>query len=214
MKNYKALVWGMALLFCGCQWIDKPSEKIETSELNYGYGLLYDVVSQEQDVDKILWIKRVNPELQNLIKQIAELSGKVTDELDSWKKEDPSLILSATGLPELEVKTRDRIAHYKTFDLLGTWGDDFERDLILTQLEALNYMAYMMKSLAASDPQKSRHEFLLENSKEFLALRDTMQSMLVVQFVGAPADTASISDNTAPNTEPGHPMPPHNHHPH
>lgn len=187
MYNYKAVYWVLALLLCGCHWPGSDPE-IQASELNYGYGLLYGVVSQEQDVDKILWIKNVSPELHEFIGETASLSGKVTAELESWKESDPTLILSATGLPEVEVKTRSRIAEHKTIDLLGSWGPHFERDLILTQLEALNYMAYLMETLATKDPQNSRHSFLKENSKAFLVLRDKMQALLEVASVNSSMD--------------------------
>ncbi len=127
---------------------------------NNCYSLLYQLLSEEKDVSKILIIKHESRELNRFIKQVAKTSGDATVRLEQFRTIDPSLVLDAPQLPPGEVATRDAIAHTKTKALLGNSGNAFERALLITQIEALNYAAHLAKVGAEHDTDSGRSEYM------------------------------------------------------
>jgi len=124
------------------------------------YSLLYQLLSEEKDVSKILIIKNESRELNRFIKQVSKTSGDAAGQLEQFRKSDHSVVLDATLLPPGEFATRDAIAHTKTKALLGSSGNAFERALLITQIEALNYAAHLAKVGAENDTDSGRIEYM------------------------------------------------------
>ena len=112
------------------------------------YSLLYDLLDKQRNVSKILIIKKDRPELKDLIKRIAKTCGQGADMIDAFAKEDPEISLKLLQLPPAEVATRDAIEDTKTKLLLHTSGAEFESNLLLTQIESMNYGAHLARVTA------------------------------------------------------------------
>lgn len=183
----------LAMLLWGCQRC--PDDTPPATALNQGYALLYDLVSQQQDLNKILWIKNTSPPVVELIEAIADVSGEMTRHLDEWQQADPTIRLDSTGLPEVDQATRKAITSYKTMTLLGDWGETFTRDLLLTQNEALNYGGYLMKVLSEKTPEADHAETLRTTGKRYLDLRDQAMAHLTVTTSKADADSGATDSS-------------------
>src|SRR4051812_48774793 len=66
-------------------------------------SLLYDLLNDEKNVDKLLIIKRESDELHQLVKDISTTADEGAKKLEQLAKADRTLDLHAMGLPSGEV---------------------------------------------------------------------------------------------------------------
>lgn len=140
------------------------------SDQPHGYALLYSVTSQDQDVDKLLWVKHPGEEIANWIKEIAAFNGDVTKQLEAWKKDGSAANLKDTGLPPVEQQARDRDASRTSGELLWDSGVDLRIELILSQLSSLGYCADLCYAMGKTDYGKAHKNSLESWRKRFLDL--------------------------------------------
>ncbi len=103
------------------------------------YGLLYSVTSQQQNVDKLLWIKDPGPDITAWVEQIAKFNTEVTQQLDAWKKSGHIQSLKILGLPKAELEARERATKRTTGELLFSEDVSLRLSLVIAQLKALGY---------------------------------------------------------------------------
>jgi len=144
---------------------------------SHGYSLLFDLLGDEQNVSKLLIVKRDRPELKKLAKQISETAGKAHKDLEKLAKH-ANIDLKDPGLPDAETQTRKSISREKGKTLLAEKGDDFEFALLLTQNEALTYGVHLAGVLAAGEGQSERMRFLQRLSSDLTQLRQEVTRML------------------------------------
>lgn len=125
------------ILQSACSFADKGSNSTKSD----GYALLYSVVSKNQDVSKLLWIKSPGKSIETWVSDIAKLSSEVTTQLEAWKKDGTVQNLDNTGLPPTELAARARATSRTRGELLFSGGVDLRVDLIVAQLKALAYCA-------------------------------------------------------------------------
>jgi hypothetical protein len=89
----------------------------------------------------------------------------------------PGLDLTDTGLPLEEVRTRLAIAATRQEQLLAASGRELELQLLLTQNEALTYMAHLADTLSRSEPDPARLAFVREFWKEVTLLREDVLAL-------------------------------------
>ena len=99
-------------------------------------------------------------------------------------KEDPAISLENQGLPQTEMDTRAAISSATSKKILFTGGKELEFRLLLTQHEALNYIAFTASAIAERDPRENRKRFLTQLSKEAAALHDRVIDLLETPYVG------------------------------
>jgi hypothetical protein len=133
---------------------------------NEGFSLLYDLVTKQRDVDKILILKHVNARTERELKEIAQVFRQAQEQFDAFARQDSSLNFQVKHLPALEEKARDSIQSTATKDLLFSTGKDFELRLLLTQVQALNYASHLASVLQNQDDNKTRKSYLNEFSKQ------------------------------------------------
>src|SRR5579863_10525069 len=91
-----AAMLSVACLLTGCQ---SPKAKLPPrnaatqSTRNNCYSLLHDLLSEQQDVSMLRFIKREHSDLKSLIKRIAAASGAGSKLLEDFAKNDPSINL-------------------------------------------------------------------------------------------------------------------------
>jgi septal ring factor EnvC (AmiA/AmiB activator) len=166
----------------GCQTVTtNPSRAPATAEAGLRdnlYSLLYDLLSDERHVSKLLLIKRESRPLNHLIKRISDEAAQGADQLKEFAKKETSLNLEIKNLPPGERAVRQAIATTKRNELLKSSGRDFERALLLTQMEALNYGAHLAAVAAKKDPAPRRAEYLSNLSRTMNELRSEVFQML------------------------------------
>src|SRR5881397_3203594 len=97
-----ALVSGMLLAGFFAEAADSAAGKAAPSMPAQGYALLDELLGDEKNVSKLLIIKRDRPELNTLVKQISDKTGKAHKELEKLAKRDGHIDLKDQGLPNVE----------------------------------------------------------------------------------------------------------------
>ncbi len=166
-----------AALGCAGTPAQRPAREAPAS-LGHGYALLHEILGQERQVSKVLIIKEERDELQKVIDAISKTCGAAYDRLEELAEENPRLDLSDTGLPVQETRTRKAIADARRDQLLAASGREFELDLLLTQNEALVYSSHLTDTLARSESDPERLEFLRTLWKELTRLQGDVRTLL------------------------------------
>ena len=183
----KRRAWGcVTLIVCalavtGCSTVQKvlPTAVWRQERVrNEGYSLLYLLMSQESDVAKILIIKHTEPPVTDVIKEIASTCTAAKKALELFHEKDRHLSFEMSNLPQIEQKTRAAIESTVTKQLLFSSGKTFERRLLLTQVESMNYAAHLAKVLHDQDDNPNRKIFLAKLSDHCTALHDKVIDLL------------------------------------
>jgi hypothetical protein len=175
----------VALLVCGCQSVGNSRtsrDSVADANLrNNAYSLLYDLLDDERHLSKLLIVKRDSRELNRLINRISDVSAEGVDRLKKFAEKDPSLNLKMMELPPAEQATRKAIAAARRDQLLGRSGVDFERTLLLTQIEALNYGTHLAGVAATNDLDPKRAGYLSTLSDTLNHLHSEVARLLFKQ---------------------------------
>lgn len=167
-----------------------------------GYALLYSVTSQQQNVDKLLWIKEPGPDVKAWVEQIAVFNGEVTKELEAWRDAGLVTNLEYLGLPPAEIQARDRAQSRTTGDLLFSEAVSLRMNLIVAQLKALGYcsdLSYAIGEDSSNADVQAKAKAWEERFKELNA-----QGMAILENAPPP----SVAEGTNAATEPHSPAPP------
>ncbi len=166
----RLLILLFALSMTGCFTTQKNMKSgIDSSEVrvrNEGYSLLYRLLSDEGNVDKILYVKSADKPIADFIKEIAATYRDSAEQLKRFQESDPALdVKMKLVLPEIDEKARGAIAFATAKELLTSSGEEFERRLLLTQVSATNYGTHLSRVLLdrETDPQRKAY---LENLAE------------------------------------------------
>jgi hypothetical protein len=147
----------LILALCGgCAHTEKPPAAIPNPTLpqhvrNNSASLLNDLLNEEKHLSKVLLVKRESDELQRLVERISAAAGRGAKQLEQLAKTNATLQLTVAGLPPGEAAARAAIAKTKQRALLQSSGTEFELNLLLTQIEALNYGAHLADVAALND---------------------------------------------------------------
>lgn len=165
----------------GCEHVKAAPERPAAERIqirNNCVSLLYDLLSDEKHVSKLLLIKRDRKELHDLIKKISAASAAGAAKLEEFAKRDRTIDLRAMGLPPGEQAVRKAISRAKQKELLAASGSDFEFKLLLSQSEASNYAAHLARVAAenSSDPDQARE--LTRLSTEMHRLHDEVVALV------------------------------------
>ena len=137
---------------------------------NNAASLLYDLLNDEKNVNKLLYIKRADKPLKHLVDAIAHSCGDAQKQMDDLVKADPALNVHALELPAGEVATRKAIAKTKEHELLFNSGEEFQFQLLLTQTDALSYGWHLAQICADNSTQP-------EEVREFKGIRVAMEDL-------------------------------------
>jgi len=176
-----AAVFSVACVQSGCQSPKtvRPSEMSAVqSTRNNCYSLLNQLLNEEKNVHLLLIVKREKKDVNILIKKISDASSTGAKLLEEFAKKDPSIKLDEIRLPPGETATREAIASTKKKELLGRKGDEFERTLLLTQIQALSYAWHLAKVAGENESQPDRANALAGLSKDMENLHHEVFVML------------------------------------
>ena len=148
------------------------------------YSLLYDLLKDEKNVDKLLIIKRESSELHSQVKAIAAAATAGAKQLEGYAQADPKIHLQAINLPAGEVAVRKAIANTKKKVLLKPFNPRFEFYFLLTQTEALSYAWHLAEVAAAHEPEPRRSDELRTLGQTMRTLYDEVLALLVSRASG------------------------------
>jgi hypothetical protein len=140
--------------------------------------LLDDLLGDEKNVSKILIVKHNSDELGKLIKDISDTAGNGAKMLDEFSKSSGGLDLKRLDLPPGETATRKAISKTKEHLLLSSKDAEFEFQLLLTQMEAMNYGAHLAMVIADCETDASRTREFLRLASQLRDLRERVEAML------------------------------------
>jgi hypothetical protein len=133
-------------------------------------ALLDELVNEEKNLSKILFIKSVSPELKQLVEDISKTTGDGATLLKSLKDADAGLQFPGDGLPPGEKAARAGLGKIKEHDLLHSKGAEFELQLLLTQADALGYGAQLALDAGLNDSDPAR-------ARQFASLSDQLNQL-------------------------------------
>lgn len=177
----------------GCNPFAKP---VTESELNQGYGIYYNLMKSESGVKDLLIIRSAADPVAELIREISATAESILETMDEWKEADPLLNYRQTGLPKVEKETRRSIAEYRAQQLMLGGEDTFERNLILTQIEASTYAWHFAKALAEDEESDERKAVIEEWAKAWEKHAESASKLLVVHREDAAEEGSSDSATT------------------
>jgi hypothetical protein len=185
MNRFLWTVLFCAGFLCGCANLqttapdEAPTTDTQKIALrNNAVSLLYDLLGDEKKVKEILIIKRKNAKLDRLIDAISASSGDAAKRLEQMAKEDPTLNLHALKLPAGEMATRRAIAKTEEHELLLSSGENFEFDLLLTQVDALSYGWHLAGIAEKNSPHPEGALAFMEISTAYKDLYAQVSAML------------------------------------
>ena len=199
MKIGFAILTGSLLatgFFCGCQahrttpasQASNSTKKNARATWSNGYALLHQLMSDEQDVNKLRFIKHEQPDVKDLINRIAKASGDAVKQLEAYNREDGGVDFKDLDLPPGEQTTRDAIASTKKWDLLGHTGEHFKLSLLLTQSEAMNYGWHLAAVAGKNDSRPERARYLAELGEKMKGFYQEIYQLLLSRTKAAPAE--------------------------
>ena len=178
MRKALASVLVAATLGCASSRGPTSGTRQAHSPAGHGYALLYEILGQERQVKKLLLIKAERDALELVIEAIAGTCDTAYARLEALARADPRLDLADTGLPLEEVRTRQAIAATRREQLLAASGGELELQLLLSQNEALTYMAHLADTLSRSEPDPARLAFVRELWKDVTRLQENVLALV------------------------------------
>jgi hypothetical protein len=155
--------------------LSMPARAASGSEhdLRVGFYLLHDVCNKETQVHLITLIKTTPARETDYVGRISRLADGTLAIVTRLEEGDSSLAMEDNPLPTFEQKVRSSIRADKQHQLLfGTSGPDFARALLVTQIEAANYILHIARNLAEEDTDADRAATLRKVSSRWLAIRN------------------------------------------
>lgn len=142
------------------------------------YGLLYELLEKQSNVDKLLLVKIESGRLDSLITAIADASRAGADRLEEFSGKDPALSLDQTRLARGEAAAREAIAGTKKTELFEPFNPAFESELLLTQAEALSYAWHLAGVAAENETEPTRARYMTELGDQMKRLHDRTLALL------------------------------------
>jgi hypothetical protein len=184
----------MAACLCGCSTAHPSSssaaaaeEPVDPSQMKYFtdtsirdncVALLDDLLGEEKHLSKVLLVKWETPKLEELVKDISHTAAEGSDFLKTLRPKEHGNDAPPTFLPPGEKAVREAIAKTKKDQLLGNKGAEFEFQLLLTQVQALNYGSHLAKVIAENEPHPARAREFKQLAAKLNTLYDRTIEML------------------------------------
>lgn len=147
-----------------------------------GYSLLYQLLSKQKDVDKLLLVKAEAGDVNSLVKRIAAVCAQGTEQMEKLSAADPTINLELEPLPAAEVAARKSIEGAKARALLLSGGKEFEVRLLLSQIEGMSYGTHLAATLAKGEEHPARKSYLEYLSDELRKLEENLLQLIQGRF--------------------------------
>jgi hypothetical protein len=143
------------------------------------YAILYGLSAKERKAELIFWVKDASDGTHAVTKKIANLYGRIGDDLKRWAAADRTIDLKTTHLPPLEVETRETIDRGHTKEMMeDVKGKAFERMFMVLQYQSLWYGYALTQTLSEHEDNPERKKALNKYSQELRHLADEVYSRI------------------------------------
>jgi hypothetical protein len=163
-----------AFLWCGSVTLtlSRGDAAIEKQDkLNGGYYLLHHLCNDEAQLPLLIDVKHASPEIEAFADKISRTAKESNSVLEQMQDDNPAIKFSRNPLPPIERDVRESIQDEKQHQLLfGTSNAEFERALLVSQIEASNYAHNIAKILANQETDSKRIKSLEKIASQWLAL--------------------------------------------
>lgn len=143
-------VFLLFLTACATPTPDAADLTEQQRERNQGYALLHGLVQDQANVDKIFFVKKAPAPTTDLVRRIGDASRQAVARLQEFAGQDKTLLFDDEGLPKAERGIRDDMRSATAKRLLFS-GDTFERELLLTQVNSLEYGSHLAAWVARNE---------------------------------------------------------------
>jgi len=182
-KRLGALAVVGAIVGCLCSANPKrpPDNGGAIRQLNEGYSLLHQLMSDESDVSKMLIIKHADEPVAGAVKEISGACKSAISRMDDFPKADARIEFDVPDLPRVEQESRDLDSSLEEKELLFSGGKTFELRLIYAQAQAMEYGEVLCQALAARENDAGRKAFVTDLAKQCADFRDRLLGYLAVK---------------------------------
>ncbi|HWB53603.1 MAG TPA: hypothetical protein VG722_05400 [Tepidisphaeraceae bacterium] len=149
-------------------------------QLDEGYSLLYKLMDDESKVGKLFIIRSADKPITELVKQIGQSCKAAKERLDQFAGANQQIHFDMGDLPYIELQSRKLQASDDRHALLFAKGDKFERRLIFTQAQAMNYGVQLCRALQKEEQNPIRKAFLHDLEVQCRTLHDRLMNFLKV----------------------------------
>ncbi len=151
---------------------DVPQPISNTSSLSSGYSTLRLFLEDEQYLTAvrrtkmILTFSTISDNSSNLIDNIANTSVQTLDKLEEISQNKPAIIFEEFSDTTIAKATFDSLRMTTAKEFIFD-GEDFEKDLLLSQLKVLRLISHLAAQLEKVEPDEKRKLWLSKLSKEY-----------------------------------------------
>lgn len=152
-----------------------------------GYAVLKKLLGDEEHVNTLRIVKSVvtfrkaSDSTIDLIDDIATVSARGLDDLDTLVALKPAINLDASGQERLGSDILDALRITTARDLITASADEFEISLVLSQIQALRLIGQLLEELRELDPNPKRQAWLAGLAGEYEALYSRAVARLSVR---------------------------------
>ncbi len=158
------------------------AEEVNPKQRAEGYFGVVEVLEQQKSLDKLLILKKPTANIQKYMKEMSDYSQKVLDELKKWNEGSQKLIAKESQAPPFEKNVRGSIQSSQKKQLILSGAENFELRLLLSQVQASDYLSHAFEFLMDEEPSDSRKAQLEKHKKTFEKFNDRAITILAQRF--------------------------------
>jgi hypothetical protein len=167
-KPYSLALTLLIAVAAGCQSQPQPTNRTaapatvlvnthpDISVRNNALALLQNLLGEEQDVAKVLYLKSASDATKRLLKDISATAKQYHTEIEDIAKQLPDFDVKNQDLPSGEVAARKAETKTTEHAILHSHGADFEFEILLSQAQALDYGSHLAGLIASNETNSTR----------------------------------------------------------
>jgi hypothetical protein len=203
--RHPAFAFLLASLVAGCANVDAVSKeqgaKVETDRakapalsqqrlmLSAGYSMLYKDASTLDLAELILYVKVESEAMDQVTTAIAEVGGRLKQDLERIAKDYPGVRIDLDPLPEMEKRKRAAIAEDRAryfAPVIGHGGREYERTVLIGYANGINHERHLCQVMAEAEPDAGLKKFLLDAEKRYDGVYDRVMTLLDKEYFKDP----------------------------
>ena len=137
----------------------------DRTHINGGYSVLKLLLEDEQHLTlirrtkSVLTFSAISDDSRKLIDEIADTSEKALEQLEQLATSKPGIEFQALAEHKIALSTLDSIRMETAKDFLFS-GDDFEKKLLVSQMQVLRVISHLAKELEEEETNLKRKAWL------------------------------------------------------
>jgi hypothetical protein len=132
------------------------NSKADIAVRNNALALLQDLLNDEQDVSKVLYLKSASDETSRLLKDISAAAKEYHTKIQAFAEQLPDYDFKKLDLPPGEVAARKAESKTQEHAILHSHGADFEFNILLSQAQALDYGTHLARVIATNETDSTQ----------------------------------------------------------